>query len=273
MKGRVILLLIVLGIVGCRYRFSPGIYVPLQVGTMYRYTSRWLINHEYEKPEGRFFTPDTLYVLGDTTFMGLEARKVYIKKQLRCEAGYSCSMNTPKCVCSIDTAIYYFSGDTLKSLSDMASVFPPAMETYLSGRPVMIRLLSSDRDILSALFVSTADPGSSWEVASGRLRLRMYPVGFDTVPDSVREYDLNFRIRAQLEGFEDVGTSYRYFRACAKVRYDLILSGDIPDLTLHTLDTWWCDGVGQVKLVQTPEALYYGDTSITYAELSFVEYR
>ncbi len=273
MRWKVGVALILLSALGCRYRFSPGIYVPLQVGTLYRYTSRRLISGEYEKPQGRFYTPDTLYVLGDTTFRGLDARKVYIKKQLRCEAGYSCSMNTPKCVCSIDTAIYYFSGDTLTSFSDIASLFPPAMETYLGGRPVMIRLLSGDRDMPFSLFVSTAGPGDAWEVASGRLNLVMYPLGFGDVPDSVREYDLNFTIRARLEGFEDVSTSYRYFRACAKVRYDLTLSGDVPDLTLHTLDTWWCDGVGQVKLVQTPEAASYGDTSITYVELSFVEYR
>lgn len=266
-------LLLLLWVLGCRYRFSPGIYVPLQIGTMYRYTSRFLINDEYEGAAGRFYTPDTLYVLGDTLFMGMEARKVYVKKQLRCESGYTCSMNTPKCVCSVDTAIYYFSGDTLRSFTAVSSIFPPVMETYLQGRRILVKLLSGEERADLSLFVSTAGPGSSWEVASGNMKLRIVPVGFEDDPDSVQEYALNFVITAQVEGFEDVSTSYRHFRGCAKVRYDLTLSGDLPDITIHTLDTWWCDGVGQVKLVQTPEAASYGDSSITYSELSFVEYR
>ncbi len=267
MRRSILVLLILSGVLGCRYRFTPGIYVPMQVGIMYRYTSRLVINDRYEKPQGRYYTPDTLYILSDTVYKGYDARKVYVKKQ------YECREDLSHCYHAADTIVYYLKADTLIVVSDPLSLIPPRFSVILDGRPHFVETSTEGGVRETPIFYTLANPGASWKVASGNATVRVYPEGYDTVSDSVDTYNIRFRIRATVEGFEDTETSYRRFDFCARVRYDLFMGGELPDITLHAMDMWWCDGVGQVKYVYTPEAATYKDSTFTYMELSFIEGR
>ncbi len=266
--------LLTLGVLlGCRYRFSPGIYVPLQVGTLYRYTSRFVLTGKYESPRGKYYTPDTLHIVADTSYGGYEARKVYVRKTYECQKGQVCNPTNPlpTCYCVADTFIYYLKEDTLVMVAEPLRFLPPRFRVILEGRPHFVSITTDSGRVPLPLFYTLAGPGDSWDMARGEATIKVYPVGYDTVPDSVDTYDVSFRIRAEVEGFEDTETSYGHFNMCAKVRYDLYLSGGIPDVTLHAMDMWWCDGVGQVKYVYTPEAASYKDSTLTYLELSIVE--
>jgi len=267
--------LLLLSVFGCRYRFTPGIYVPMQVGIMYRYTSRLVINDRYEKPQGRYYTPDTLYIIGDTVYKGYDARRVYVKKQYACKEDLLCNPYDPHpdCYCTADTLIYYLKEDTLIIVSDPLNFLPPRFSVILDGRPHFVETNTEGGEKETPVFYTLANPGTSWKVAEGNATVRVYPEGYDTVPDSVDTYNIRFRIRATVEGFEDAQTSYRRFTFCARVRYDLFMGGELPDVTLHAMDMWWCDGVGQVKYVYTPEAATYKDSTFTYMELSFIEGR
>jgi hypothetical protein len=91
---------LILLFLSCRYRYNFGIYVPLESGLLYTYTSRYIDNGEYESPSGKNYRPDTLFIIGDTNFNGINAKKVYVRKQ---NANFI----------SRDTSIYYILGDTL----------------------------------------------------------------------------------------------------------------------------------------------------------------
>ncbi|NPB04647.1 MAG: hypothetical protein GXO39_09625 [Thermotogae bacterium] len=273
MKRLVIVLLLSLAL-GCRYRFTPGIYIPLQVGTLYRYTSRYVTNDLYESPKGKYYTPDSLLILADTNVGDFPARKVFVKKQYACKEGLVCNPKDPNpdCYCVADTSIYALINDTLVLFTSLEVLVPPKFAVMLGSRPHFVELSPNEGKVKAPMLYLYANPGTSWKVLEGHASVKLYPVEYDTATDSVREFEVRYSVEAQVLGFEDVTTSYRPFRACAKVGYYLSLNSDeFPTVSLHAMDMWWCDGVGQVRYLYTPEAATYKDRKLTYADLSFVE--
>ncbi|NPA80578.1 MAG: hypothetical protein GXO29_05990 [Thermotogae bacterium] len=270
---RATFILLVVAALGCRYRFTPGIYVPLQVGVLYRYTSRYVLTGEYEKPMGRYYTPDSLLILSDTSYEGYEARKVFIKKQYECREGVCNPYDpSPECYCVADTALYYLKEDTLVFVAELSLLIPPKFRIFYNDRSHFVSVIPHDTLVQMPIFYTLADPGSMWEVRRGEATVKVWPEDYDSTRDSTLTVDISYRITAEIPGFEDVETSYGRFRACAKASYYIYMSGSsIPDITLHAMDVWWCDGVGQVKYVYTPEAAAYKDSTLTYMELSFIE--
>jgi len=229
---------LILLFLSCRYRYNFGIYVPLENGLLYTYTSRYVDNGDYESPDGKNYRPDTLFILGDTNYMGIKAKKVYVRKQ---NADFV----------SRDTSIYYILGDTLFARGKLSSLMVPFFRFNYGGAPYIGEPIYSDTFITSRLLRITANVGESWKVGEFSGEIRIYREGFGDVPDSVREYSVNGKFEGKLEGFEDLDLPVGKTEKCALVVYDLyIVISSIP-VEIEAFRTWWCPNVGQSAYMMT----------------------
>ncbi len=235
---RVILLTFAV-LLSCRYRYNFGIYVPLQVGAVYSYTSRYEDTGEYESTLGKYYRPDTLFILKDTVYNGINARKVYVRKQ-----------NADTLV-SRDTAIYYILNDTLFAIGRASNLMVPYFYFNYAGGLYVGEPQYADTFITMKLLYVLADVGDIWEVGEFSGMLKIYRDGFGDIPDSVRYYPVNGRIYADFKGYENLDTPYRKVEKCALITYNLSLTlGSIP-VEFEAFKTWWCSGLGQVAYVMS----------------------
>lgn len=232
------LFILILLFLSCRYRYNFGIYVPLENGLLYTYTSRYVDNGEYESPSGKNYRPDTLFIIGDTNFNGINAKKVYVRKQ---NASFI----------SRDTSIYYILADTLFARGKISSLMVPFFKFNYTGAPYVGEPTYSDTFITAKLLRITADVGEAWKVGDFSGNLKVYRDGFGDVPDSVRIYSVSGEFYGRLEGFEDLDLPYGKVERCALVIYDLkVVISSIP-IEIEAFRTWWCPNIGQSAYTMT----------------------
>lgn len=236
---RWIIVLIFGYILSCRYRYNFGIYVPLQVGAVYSYTSRYDDTGEYESPLGKYYRPDTLFILKDTVYNGISARKVYVRKQ-----------NSDTLI-SRDTAIYYILKDTLFAIGKASNLMVPYFYFNYGGGLYVGEPEYSDTFITMKLLYVLADVGDMWEVGKFSGTLKIYRNGFGNIPDSIRYYSVNGKVYAEFKGYEDLNLPYGKVEKCALIVYNLSITlGSIP-VEFEAFKTWWCSGLGQVSYVMS----------------------
>lgn len=230
------LLILLLILPSCRYRYTFGIYIPMQVGLVYSYTSKYDDTGEYESSP--YYRPDTLYIIGDTIINGVIGRKVYLRKQ---NAEYV----------SRDTAIFYILNDTLFVKGRADKVMVPFFRFNYSGRNYIGKPIYSNTFIVLRMLYIKASSGDAWKAGEFSGRIRIYPEGFDTVRDSIREYSVEGTVTAKMQGYESLNLPYKYADKCVLISYDIkMVLGSIP-VEFEAFRTWWCDNIGQAAYVMT----------------------
>ncbi len=250
------LLIFLLILPSCRYRYTFGIYIPMQVGLVYSYTSKYDDTGEYE--DSPYYRPDTLYIVGDTTINGVSGRKVYLRKQ---NAEYV----------SRDTAIFYILNDTLFVKGRADRLMVPFFGFNYSGRNYVGEPIYSDTFIVLRMLYTQASSGDVWKAGDFSGMIRIYPEGFDTLRDSIREYFVEGTVIAQVLGFESLELPYRSANKCALISYDIkMILGSVP-VEFEAFRTWWCDDIGQAAYVMT--ATQYRTERKFRMELANVEFK